>query len=241
MKTIFLHGLGQSAQSWQEVVSRLDGPASAADCPELFRWAEPDDCTYPRLLAGLERYCQAIDEPFRLCGLSLGAVLALDYTIRHPDSPSSLVLAGAQYKIPTRLIDLQNLLFRLMPKRAFEGMGVSKQDFIRLAHSMRTLDLSRGLHRVTCPVTLVCGEKDTANLPRAGRAAAPGAPASDPRRGARGQHLRPRSPSRSSPFLPITHAKRSRMPKRPGPFRLVYDLFFFFPDSLHSCTSTAIP
>lgn len=164
MKTIFLHGLGQSAQSWQEVVSRLDGPASAADCPELFRWAEPGDCTYPRLLTGLERYCQAMDEPFRLCGLSLGAVLALDYTIRHPDRPSSLVLAGAQYKIPTRLIDLQNLLFRLTPKRAFEGMGVSKQDFIRLAHSMRTLDLSQGLHRVTCPVTLVCGEKDTANL-----------------------------------------------------------------------------
>lgn len=164
MKTIFLHGLGQSARSWREVVSRLEGPPSGAACPELFRWAEPGSCTYPRLLAGLEDYCQAMDEPFRLCGLSLGAILALDYTIRHPDRPSSLVLAGVQYKVPTRLIDLQNLLFRLMPKRAFDGMGVSKQDLIQLARSMRTLDLSRGLHRVTCPVTLVCGEKDAANL-----------------------------------------------------------------------------
>ena len=172
MKTIFLHGLGQSAGDWQPVtrllacpwqpVTRLLAcPPAEIDCPELFSWAEPGQLTYPRLLAGLERCCGAQQQPFRLCGLSLGAVLALDYAIRHPDgpaAPASLVLAGVQYKIPTRTIDLQNLLFRLMPRRVFAGMGVSKQDFIRLAHSMRTLDLSRGLRRV------VCGEKDAANL-----------------------------------------------------------------------------
>ena len=167
MKTIFLHGLGQSAGDWQPVTRLLACPPAEIDCPELFSWAEPGQLAYPRLVAGLERYCGAQQQPFRLCGLSLGAVLALDYAIRHPDgpaAPASLVLAGVQYKIPTRTIDLQNLLFRLMPRRAFAGMGVSKQDFIRLAHSMRTLDLSRGLRRVACPVTLVCGEKDAANL-----------------------------------------------------------------------------
>ena len=141
MKTIFLHGLGQSARDWQPVTAQLDCAPGEADCPELFSWAEPGQLTYSNLLAGLERYCGAQREPFRLCGLSLGAVLALDYAIRHPDgpaAPAALVLAGAQYKIPTGLIDLQNLLFRLMPRRAFAEMGVSKQDFIGLARSMRT-------------------------------------------------------------------------------------------------------
>ena len=167
MKTVFLHGLGQSARDWQPVTAQLDCAPGEADCPELFPWVEPGQLTYSSLLAGLERYCGAQREPFRLCGLSLGAVLALDYAIRHPDgpaAPAALVLAGAQYKIPTGLIDLQNLLFRLMPRRAFAEMGVSKQDFIGLARSMRTLDLSRGLRRVACPAAVLCGEKDAANL-----------------------------------------------------------------------------
>ena len=174
MKTIFLHGLGQTAADWQPVTRLLDCPPAEVDCPALFSWAEPGQLAYPRLLAGLERRCGAQQQPFRLCGLSLGAVLALDYAIRHPDgpaAPAALILAGAQYKIPTRLIDAQNFVFRLMPRRAFEGVGASKQDVIGLCRSMRTLDLSRGLRRVACPVTLVCGEKDAANLKAARRLA----------------------------------------------------------------------
>lgn len=55
MKTIFLHGLGQSAGDWQPVTRLLACPPAEIDCPELFSWAEPGQLTYPRLLAGLER------------------------------------------------------------------------------------------------------------------------------------------------------------------------------------------
>ena len=41
MKTIFLHGLGQSARDWQPVTAQLDCAPGEADCPELFSWAEP--------------------------------------------------------------------------------------------------------------------------------------------------------------------------------------------------------
>ena len=34
MKTVLLHGLGQTAQDWKEVVRQLS--ASHVDCPELF-------------------------------------------------------------------------------------------------------------------------------------------------------------------------------------------------------------
>ena len=84
--------------------------------------------------------------------------------IRHGDKVASLVLVGAQYKVPTLLIDFQNLLFRCMPGKSFENMGLSKIDTIKLSHSMRSLDFTPQLNRVTCPVTIVCGEKDSANL-----------------------------------------------------------------------------
>ena len=76
----------------------------------------------------------------------------------------SLILMGVQYRVPTLLIDFQNLIFRCMPKKTFENMGMSKQDTIRLCHSMRSLDFSPGLDEVVCPVTIICGEKDGANI-----------------------------------------------------------------------------
>lgn len=103
-------------------------------------------------------------EPFILCGLSLGGVLALDYAIRHKNKVSSLVLIGTQYKVPTLLIDLQNLIFRIMPSKSFDSMGLSKSSTIKLAHSMRSLDFGDRLCEIACPVTIICGEKDNANM-----------------------------------------------------------------------------
>lgn len=161
MKVVFLHGLGQTAQDWQAVVEHM--LFSDVDCPELFSLTD-GDVTYSDIFLELERRYEETAEPFVLCGLSLGALLALDYTIRHPDKVASLVLAGAQYKVPTLLIDFQNLIFRCMPAKAFDSMGLSKGNVIKLSHSMRSLDFSHNLSEIACPVTIICGEKDHANL-----------------------------------------------------------------------------
>ena len=161
MKTVLLHGLGQTAQDWKEVVRQLS--TSNVDCPELFS-ATGNEISYSRILADLERQYSNATEPLHICGLSLGALLALDFAIRHGDKVASLVLIGAQYKVPTFLIDFQNILFRCMPGKSFDGMGLSKNDTIKLSHSMRSLDFTSQLNGLTCPVTIVCGEKDSANL-----------------------------------------------------------------------------
>lgn len=103
-------------------------------------------------------------KPFRVCGLSLGALLALDYAILHRDQVASLVLIGAQYKAPRLLMDVQNLLFSCTPNRAFPAMGLSKRAMLQLTRSMRGLDLTERLGQINCPVTVVCGEKDRINL-----------------------------------------------------------------------------
>lgn len=160
MKTVFLHGLGQTAQDWDGVIRQA--ALADADCPELFSLPE-GEITYPNILDGLEKRYFHNEEPLCICGLSLGAMLALDYTIRHRNQVASLILIGIQFKSPTLLIDLQNLVFRCMPEKNFESIGISKKDTIALAHSMRSLDFRQGLHAIHCPVTILCGERDQAN------------------------------------------------------------------------------
>ena len=161
MKTILLHGLGQTEQDWKEVVCQLS--SSNVDCPELFSSME-NEISYPQILGDLERRYSNAKEPLRICGLSLGALLAIDFAIRHGDKVASLVLIGTQYKVPSLLIDFQNLIFRCMPNKAFESMGLSKSNTIKLAHSMRALDFTAQLSGILCPVHILCGEKDSANL-----------------------------------------------------------------------------
>ena len=161
MKTILLHGLGQTAQDWKEVVCQLS--SSNVECPELFSSME-NEISYPQILGDLERRYSNAKEPLRICGLSLGALLAIDFAIQHEEKVASLVLIGAQYKVPSLLIDFQNLIFRCMPNKAFESMGLSKSNTIKLAHSMRALDFTAQLSGILCPVHILCGEKDSANL-----------------------------------------------------------------------------
>lgn len=161
MKTVLLHGLGQTAHDWDAVIHCA--ALQDIDCPELPALTK-EELTYSAVLAGLERRYADIEEPFRICGLSLGAVLALDYAIRHKEKVDSLILIGVQIKVPTLLIDMQNLIFRCMPKKTFSDVGVSKENMIRLSHSMRSLDFTSSLKEIRCPVKILCGEKDRANL-----------------------------------------------------------------------------
>lgn len=183
MNLLLLHGLGQGPGSWDGVLDAL-GPDPGAACPDLFGLCggAPD---YPALYAAFEDYAGALPEPVLLCGLSLGAVLALDYAIRRPERVAGLVLVAPQYKMPRALLRLQNAVFRMMPERAFAQTGLGKRDILLLTASMMDLDLRNGLARVDCPALILVGERDSANrkaarklaglLPRATVREVPGA------------------------------------------------------------------
>jgi len=103
-------GFGQTAADWGGIAGKM--PASTVDCPELFTLAQ-NPISYPQILAGLERRYENTTEPLRLCVLSLGGMLALDYAIRHASQVESLILIGVQYKVPRLLVDLQKLFINL--------------------------------------------------------------------------------------------------------------------------------
>ena len=91
----------------------------------------------------------------------MGAVLALNYAIDHPDKVKALVLIAAQYEMPEKLLKFQNLLFHVMPNAMFEQFGFKKADVIRLCGTMAELDLRDSLYKVSCPALIVCGKRTT--------------------------------------------------------------------------------
>lgn len=162
MKYLFLHGLGQNAFSWKQTVSYLKKSDDIV-CLNLFDLLEEKEMTYENLYDSFAKYCSSLSDPINLCGLSLGGVLALQYSMENPLKINSLVLIGTQFVMPKRLLKLQNIVFRFMPNRLFENMGLHKKDFIMLSKSMMDLNFSHDLQKVTCPALILCGEHDRAN------------------------------------------------------------------------------
>ena len=162
MKYLYLHGLGQKPDSWDRVIKETTVSDRSASL-SLAEMLEGKAATYRELYTAFSEECNKENDKIVLCGLSLGAVLALNYAIDHPDKVKALVLIAAQYKMPRKLLKVQNMLFHLMPNSAFNKMGFKKADVINLCGTMAELDFSDSLHKVSCPVLIVCGEKDDAN------------------------------------------------------------------------------
>lgn len=162
MQQILIHGLGQSPSSWNETIERLKEPEKVK-CPDLAELLQGNRVDYISLYDAFSKYCHSFSEPLNLCGLSLGGVLALHYGIDHPEKVNSLVLIAAQYRMPEKLLKLQNAMFRFMPESMFRQMGFGKKEFIQLSKSMMKLDFSKELQKLSCPVLIICGEKDKAN------------------------------------------------------------------------------
>ena len=162
-KVILIHGSGHKAASWNETVSRLDCRGDVL-CPELSSLLMGKEASYPNLRAAFGAYCAQAGGPVHLCGLSLGGILALDYTLEHPEAVKTLVLIGTPHKVPKAAFALQNVVFRLLPQSTFASMAFDKKNTFALGNSMRDLDFSGLVSAVQCPTLILCGEKDRANI-----------------------------------------------------------------------------
>ena len=162
MRQVYVHGLGQTPAIWEPVLRRLDAPGDRA-CPDLAAMAPDRETTYPALYHAFSQLCNGLEAPLALCGLSLGGVLALHYAAQYPERVGALVLMAAQYRMPKRLLQVQNVLFRFMPSSSFRETCFAKAQFLQLCGSMAALDLSEAISRITCPALVLCGSQDRAN------------------------------------------------------------------------------
>lgn len=162
MQKILIHGLGQKSSSWENVL-KLSADSSQISCPDLWPMVSGEEYTYENIYNGFKDYCNQFCSLLNLCGLSLGAVLALNYAIDYPEKIQSLVLIGAQYKMPKGLLKIQNIIFRFIPSKAFSTMGMPKKNVLELTNSMMDLNFAIKLKDISCATLVVCGENDKAN------------------------------------------------------------------------------
>ena len=160
MKLIFLHGLGQSADSWKEVQELLvDYPSEAL---ELF---PSGVATYQEAKERIYQYLSKETEPFVLIGLSLGAALALELSSYDLPNLRALILSGCPLKLSGNILFyLQLLIFKLLPKRVFEKQGADKSLLVGVSEELKTLDLTPIAGNCSYPTLLICGSKDKPNL-----------------------------------------------------------------------------
>lgn len=162
MKQIFVHGLGQMPTSWDKTIKIMDVSENAV-CPNLPKLVQGCGMNYANLYNAFSEFCNKYEETVDICGLSLGGVLAINYAIDHPNKVRSLVLIAAQYKMPKRILQFQNVIFRFMPQSMFQQMGFGKTEFLQLCRTMMELDFSPSIKKIVCPTLIICGEKDSAN------------------------------------------------------------------------------
>lgn len=161
MSCILIHGLGQTTDAWDQTIAELDDNHNyhPVNLSEFYQ----QDTTYQSVYQGFtDKYWN--QEPQDICGLSLGAVIALNYAIDYPDKVNKLILIAPQYRMPKKLLYIQNIIFRILPNQMFKKMNLTKKQVLSLTSSMRSIDFSNKLSKVKCETLIICGAGDRPNL-----------------------------------------------------------------------------
>ena len=160
MKLIFLHGLGQSAESWEEVQALL------ADYPSEILELFPSGVeSYQEAKKRVAKHLSEENQPFVLIGLSLGATLALELSSYDLPNLQGLVLSGCPLKLAGNILfKIQLMIFKLLPKSFFEKRGANKALMVGVSEELKILDLTDIAEICPYPTLLICGSKDKPNL-----------------------------------------------------------------------------
>lgn len=160
MTVVLVHGLGQTADSWASVKKTLNVENLRIVNFDLAK--KNGDVTYSYLYHELVQQCDRL-EKVDLVGLSLGGVMCINYAIDFPDKVKSLVIVNGQYKMPKLLLTIQNLIFRLLPKRFFSGSSFSKSDWLSICREIKQIDFTDDLSKISAKTLVIHGEKDKVN------------------------------------------------------------------------------
>ena len=161
MALALLHGLGTGPEAWRPQLDEL-GPERTVLAPQL---QLDGGFSVEREAGGLLR--DLPPEPLDLCGLSLGALVALRMALDDPARVRRLAVCAGFASLPLRFRLLQGAvgtIAALVPARARGELGGLDRSAIRAVfRAGRRFDVSAELGRLTMPVLVLVGERDRAN------------------------------------------------------------------------------
>lgn len=176
-QVVFLHGIGVGPDSWNDQIAALPHDFNGFS-PRIAGLANDDEAAFTlvgaaaEVVLGLDQ--RGVDRA-HICGLSLGAMVAVQVAIGYPERVASLVLSGGQVHPPRALMAVQSAVMRILPARFVAPDGTSKQRVLATLAEVARIDFRPDLARIAAPTLVLCGSKDAANLPAA-RALAAGIP-----------------------------------------------------------------
>jgi 3-oxoadipate enol-lactonase len=165
---VFLHGLGTGPSGW---------------APQLEAFP---NAVAPRLEDAQETM-DGMETPFDVCGLSLGALVALRYAGEHPDRVRRLAVCAGFARLPAYLRLLQRgmagVVGLLPATRVRKGLvsGLPEEHRAVALEDVRTKDVARTMREGASfrlekvppmPTLVLCGERDRINLGLSRRLAA---------------------------------------------------------------------
>ncbi|WP_017608868.1 alpha/beta fold hydrolase [Nocardiopsis xinjiangensis] len=176
-QVVFLHGLGAGSDSWDAQLATLPEGFSGS-APRITGLSDEGEAEFSFVCAAAE-LVRELDrrgiERAHVCGLSIGAMLALRTAVDHPDRVASLVLSGGQINPPQVVLNLQSALTRILPARVIAPNGMSKRRALAALDEVSRVDFRAQLPEMDVPALVLCGSRDPVNLPAA-RATAAGLP-----------------------------------------------------------------
>ncbi|MFV0452325.1 MAG: alpha/beta fold hydrolase [Propioniciclava sp.] len=166
---VFLHGAGETPQTWQDQVAALP-PGAKAAAPWL-RGTRPGGSEPFTVRGAAEDLFPLLNqhgvEQMQLVGSSLGAVVALDVATREPATVSHLVLAAGIVHPPAALMRVQRAIVSLIPRGRLARTGVDKAGFLSALDAAAAIDYRDDLAKVTARTLVLVGSRDRANHPAA--------------------------------------------------------------------------
>lgn len=158
---VFLHGLGQTPQSWQDQITALpSGTRAVAPWLEGLRPGRPADFDLEKaadaVLTQLNRFGA---DAMALAGSGLGAAVAIAAAGRSPDAVSHLVLSDPMPRTPRLAGALQRLAVRAMPAGRLADAGLDRSRMIELMKVASGIDVRRWLPAVTARTLVVAGSQ----------------------------------------------------------------------------------
>jgi 3-oxoadipate enol-lactonase len=163
VRLVLLPGVGSGPEAWQ---------------PQVEAFGAEREVLTPRLqldgeftFAGeAERLWHELPgDPLELCGLSLGALVALQMALVRPDRVERLALCAGFARLPVRgrlLMGMVGAAAGLVPARIRGELGGLERRAVRAVfRAGRSFDVSGELGRLTMPTLILYGDRDRANAP----------------------------------------------------------------------------
>jgi pimeloyl-ACP methyl ester carboxylesterase len=161
VRLVLLPGVGSGPEAWQPQIE-----AFGAQCEVLTPRLRLDgEFTVER---EAERLWQELPgDPVELCGLSLGALVAMQMALLRPDRVERLALCAGFARLPVRgrlLMGMVGAAAGLVPARLRGELGGLERRAVRAVfRAGRRFDASGELGRLTMPTLVLYGERDRAN------------------------------------------------------------------------------